>query len=336
MNTKILDARRDVNIQLCAETIKSGGLVGIPTETVYGLAANALDERAVAGIFAAKGRPADNPLIVHVASPGDIAPLVSVIPDVFDALAAAFWPGPLTLVMRKSGIVPYIVTGGLDTVAIRLPEHPAALALIRACGLPVAAPSANPSGRPSPTKAIHVKNDLDGKIPYILDGGDCRVGLESTVLDISGDIPRILRPGGVTFEQLRAVLTRVETYDDERTADSEAPRSPGMKYRHYAPAAPVTALVGPADRTAEYIRRNLREGDAALMFDDFALDQPGVVTFGPSGGFAAQAARLFDALRVLDAMNPTAIYAQTPDDAGLGRAVANRIKRAAGGNAIEC
>jgi len=333
MNTIILDARLDANIALCAETIRSGGLVGMPTETVYGLGANALDADAAAGIFAAKGRPADNPLIVHVASPEDVGPLVSELPDVFDTLTSAFWPGPLTLVMRKSGLVPDIVTGGLDTVAVRLPAHPAALALIRACGLPIAAPSANPSGRPSPTKAEHVKNDLDGRIPYILDGGGCRVGLESTVLDISGEVPRVLRPGGVTLEQLRAVLPCVEAGGEgESSGEDEAPRSPGMKYRHYAPDAPVTALIGPPETTAEYIRRHMREGEGALMFDDFAFDRPGVVTFGASGDPAAQAARLFGALRELDAMRPSVIYAQAPPEEGLGRAVANRIVKAAGGN----
>ena len=332
METKILDANSDEHIELCAGVIRRGGLVALPTETVYGLGANALDERAVAGIFAAKGRQQDNPLIVHVASLDDIEPLVAETPDVFERLAERFWPGPLTLVMRKSEKVPDNVTAGLDTVAIRMPEHPAAQALIRACGCPIAAPSANPSGKPSPTTAKHVLNDLDGKIAYILDGGSCRVGLESTVLDISGEVPRILRPGGVTYDDLRAVLGAVEI---DRPSATETPRSPGMKYRHYAPKAPLTAVLGPPAKSAEYIKKRLGDNTAALMFDDCAFDHPRVVTFGASEDYAAQAAHLFDALRMLDGMDVSEILAQTPDENGLGHAVANRIKKAAGSRIVD-
>jgi len=331
METVILDGHNQENIVLCADVIRQGGLVAFPTETVYGLGADALSETAVAGIFAAKNRQEDNPLIVHVALKRDVMPLVAEIPAVFETLAEKYWPGPLTLIMKKSGIIPDNVTAGLDTVAIRMPEHPTALALILACGGPIAAPSANPSGTPSPTNALHVKADLDGRIQYILDGGSCRVGLESTVLDISGTVPRILRPGGVTYDELKTVLGVV---DFERSPDNEAPRSPGMKYRHYAPKAPLTAVLGPPSETAEYIMSRMSGRTAALMFDDYAFDNPFVVTLGASRDHAAQASCLFGALRLLDSMDISEIYVQTPDEDGLGQAVANRIKKAAGNNIV--
>jgi len=335
--TEILDSSNPDNIRICAETIKSGGVVAIPTETVYGLGANALDESAVARIFTTKGRESDNPLIAHIADVDDVKSLVSEVPDVFEALANKFWPGPLTLVMKKSDIIPDNVTAGLDTVAVRMPSHKVALELIKACGCPIAAPSANPSGKPSPTKAKHVLHDLNGKIPYILDGGDCRVGVESTVLDISGEGPQILRPGGVTFDELKAVLKDVTSYAQTETdaeLESLKPRSPGMKYRHYAPIAPMTALVGKSEESAEYIRKCLCDckgkNVAALMFDDYAISNPNVVKFGSSEDYETQAARLYDALRTFDDMDITEIYAQVPQEHGLGYAVANRIKKAAG------
>jgi len=341
METIILDANSPENVKRCAEEIRRGGLVALPTETVYGLGANALNEKAVLDIFSVKGRPGDNPLIVHVASRDEVLPLVSVIPDVFEILAETFWPGPLTLVMQKSPEVPAIVTAGLDTVAIRVPGHPAALALLETCGCPIAAPSANPSGRPSPTTALHVKNDLDGRIPFILDGGDCRVGLESTVLDITGEVPRILRPGGVTYDELAAIVKEVDiagvtdASDCPHRASDDPPRSPGMKYRHYAPKAPLTAVLGTPDESAEYIKLRMGDKVAALMFDDHAFDHPNVVTYGRSVDHEAQAARLFGALRMLDGMDISEIYAQTPDESGLGHAVANRIKKAAGKNIVD-
>ena len=343
VKTKVLNANDMENIRVCADLIKSGGLVAIPTETVYGLGANALDEKAVARIFVTKGRESDNPLIAHIADIDDVKLLVGEIPEVFNALASKFWPGPLTLVMKKNDTVPDIVTAGLDTVAVRMPSHPVALELIRACGCPIAAPSANPSGKPSPTKAEHVLNDLDSKIPYILDGGDCEVGVESTVLDISGNIPQILRPGGVTFDELKTMLQDVTVYKQAETgieSESLKPRSPGMKYRHYAPKAPMTALVGKPEKTAEYIKSCLCNGKgnniAALMFDDYALDNPNVITFGSSEDYETQAARLYDALRTFDDMAITEIYAQVPEERDLGYAVANRIKKAAGDNIITC
>jgi len=332
METKILDANNPECIKRCAGIINRGGLVAFPTETVYGLGANALDEKAAEEIFALKGRQMDNPLIVHVASLDDVGALIKTTPEAFKILADAFWPGPLTLIMKKCDIIPDNVTAGLDTVAIRMPEHPAALALIRASSKPIAAPSANPSGKPSPTKAIHVMYDLNGKIPYILDGGDCRVGLESTVLDISGKVPRVLRPGGVTLEELRAVIKNVEVANQ---VEVSSPRSPGMKYRHYAPKAPLTAVLGPPGETAEYIKQRLSGNTAALLFDEYGFEHLHVVTYGSSKDYSKQAAHLFGALRKLDNMDISAIYAQTPDENGLGFAIANRLKKAAGDNIVD-
>jgi len=331
MKTIILDANNLQHIDLCAQTIIDGGLVAIPTETVYGLAANALDEKAVANIFSTKGRPSDNPLIVHISSTDNLLDLVSFIPAVFEPLAKIFWPGPLTMVMHKSKKIPYNVSAGLDTVALRMPKHPATLELIRAIGCPIAAPSANLSGSPSPTKAIHVKNDMDGKIPYILDGGDCFVGLESTVLDISRDVPIILRPGGVTYDEIKSVIGDVLIADEK---SSEKPRSPGMKYRHYAPNVPLVAVAGPADLTAEYIKNNITNNTAALMFDDYSFNHKNVITFGNSCDYRTQAANLFNVLRQIDKPGITKILAQLPREEGLGLAVVNRMKKASGNNVI--
>jgi len=369
METVILVANESANIELCAGILRTGGVVAFPIETLYGLGPDVLDAQSVSGFFSVKGRPADNPLIVHVSSLDDVRPLVVSVSDVFRLLAGRFWPGPLTLIARKSSIVPDNVTAGLDTVAVRMPAHPAALALIRAFGGPVAAPSANPSGRPSPTRALHVLSDIGGLIPYILDGGDCDVGIESTVLDISGSVPCVLRPGFVTLDELREVLGVVEVVDiarrqgngssvltlgefrrqggtdrDVKTDEPsprlpDAPMSPGMKYRHYAPKAPLTAVCGAPAATAEYIAKQMGDASAkvggcdntaALMFDDYALSHPNVVTFGCSDDYAAQASCLFDALRTLDTMGVSAIFAQVPSEDGLGLAVANRIKKAAG------
>jgi len=341
VETIILNANEIKNIKLCADVLKSGGLVAFPTETVYGLGANALDEAAVSEIYATKGRQEDNPLIVHIASPNEVGALVDSIPEVFGTLADAFWPGALTLVMKKSTIIPDNVTAGLDTIAVRMPQHPTALALIRAFGFPVAAPSANPSGKPSPTKAVHVFNDLTGKIPYILDGGDCKVGVESTVLDISGKVPRILRPGGVTYNEIKSILGDMEIEIATASMETAAtPMSPGMKYRHYAPKAPLTAIIGSPDKTAKYIFDLIGGADsadskiAALMFDEYAFPHPNVITFGKSEDYTEQATRLYDALRKFDNMDITSIYAQVPSEEDLGLAVANRIRKAAGTNIV--
>jgi len=331
IDTIILDSKYTENIDLCAGVIKTGGLVAFATETVYGLGANALDEDAVEKIFDVKGRPVDNPLIVHVASVDDIIPIVRNIPDIFEILAHKYMPGPLTLIMKKNSIIPDNVTAGLDTVAVRMPKHPAALVFIKACGCPVAAPSANPSGFPSPTKAAHVLNDIGGKIPYILDGGDCIVGLESTVLDITCEIPRILRPGFVTYNELKDVLG---TVDISNGKGNSVPMSPGTKYRHYSPSTPFFVVTGSPDDTAEYICGCMDFNTAALVFDDYAFSDSRTVTFGHSKDHVTQASQLYDALRKADGMGVSKIYAQAPSEEGLGAAVANRMLKAAGENII--
>jgi len=336
MEIIVLDANEAKNIEICTTVINDGGLIAFATETVYGLGADALNANAIERIFDVKGRPGDNPLIVHVAAVDDIKPLVAGIPDVFYTLAERFMPGPLTLIMKKSSIIPDNVTAGLPTVAVRIPKHPAALSFIKACGCPVAAPSANPSGHPSPTKAIHVLSDIGGKIPYILDGGDCDVGLESTVLDISGDVPKILRPGFVTFDELKSLLVNIEDIDTTSNEKIHAykPKSPGTKYRHYSPKTPLTAVIGSPDKTADYIKAHINTNTAALMFDDSAIDHPNVVTFGNCKAHSAQASHLFDALRKLDNLGAEKIYAQVPSENGLGSAIANRIIKAAGDKII--
>lgn len=333
---KITDIDKQAqDISRIGKALCRGALAAFPTETVYGLGANALDEGAVAGIFKAKGRPQDNPLIIHIPS-AEWLPLYCIdIPDTAGLLADTFWPGPLTLIMKKAGVIPETVTAGLDTVAVRCPSHPVAKALIEAAGVPVAAPSANRSGRPSTTAVSHVIEDLNGLVDFIIDGGDCGVGVESTTIDLTVSPPRILRPGGVTAEQLRAVLGEV-SLDAGLTGmliEGETPRSPGMKYRHYAPKASLTAICGEAEKSAGYILKTAHTGDGILCYEDFAYAFHGfehVITYGASGDPAGQAHRLFAALRAFDSTPVTAIYAQCPSEEGIGLAVSNRLKKAAG------
>ncbi len=340
METKLLDPACDPTaLAQAAALLRAGEVVGIPTETVYGLGANALDEAAVGKIFAAKGRPQDNPLIVHIADFDTIYTLSPAVPDAARALAAQFWPGPLTIIVPKGDCIPSATSGGLDTVGVRLPAHSIARALIRLAGVPIAAPSANTSGRPSTTSAQHVLRDLAGKIPAVVEGGACTVGVESTVLSLAGDTPRLLRPGGITLEQLRAVLGEVivDRALREKIDDSETVSAPGMKYRHYAPQAPVTVVRGAPDATAAYIRAHASASTGVLCFDEYADAFRGltVETFGSVRDLTAQAQRVFDRLRAFDDTAVTAIFAQCPDDTGLGLAVANRIKKAAGFHIID-
>ena len=317
-----------------AEILRAGGLLAFPTETVYGLGANGLDAAAVKKIFEAKGRPQDNPLILHVPSPQWLSRCCEDVPPIAYELARRFWPGPLTMILRRKPIVPDVTTAGLDTVGMRCPDHPVALALIREAGVPVAAPSANRSGRPSCTRAQDVREDMDGRIDGIVDGGPCAVGVESTILDLTCEPPRLLRPGGLPLEELEAVLGHVEI---DRAVTSplkpgEQPKAPGMKYRHYAPKAPVTVVTGGPKASAEEIARRLRPGDGVICFDEFAPRFAGhaVETLGPKGDKSAQAQRLFDALRAFDSVEVVEIYAQCPDHKGLGLAINNRLKKAAG------
>jgi L-threonylcarbamoyladenylate synthase len=322
-----------------SKILASGGLVGIPTETVYGLAANALDENAVAKIFKAKGRPQDNPLIVHIAETCLLERYAVNIPPVAYKLAEKFWPGPLTLILKKSVLIPDIVSAGLDSVALRLPAHPVALEIIKDCGLPLAAPSANLSGSPSPTTAKHVYADLNGKIDAIVDGGNCNVGVESTVLTLCTPIPCILRPGGITFEQLQAVLEDVEIDKavTEKQDNNTKVASPGMKYKHYAPKVKVVLINSSLEQFVSYVKQqtNMQDCSAILCFDgeQQLFDMP-TVTYGTENDEYAQARHLFEALRKLDELNAFVVFARCPPKKGVGLAVYNRLIRASGFNEI--
>ena len=335
MKTEKLTA---ADVEQAAAILARGGLLGIPTETVYGLGANGLDEEAVARIFAAKGRPQDNPLILHIPSADWLERYCEAVPAAY-TLAERFWPGPLTMILARKPAVPDAVTAGLDTVGMRCPAHPLCRAIIAAAGVPVAAPSGNTSGRPSPTSMADMLEDMEGKIDGIVDGGPCAVGVESTILDLTEQPPRLLRPGGVTLEELRAVLgeVAVDPAVTRLMGEGERPRAPGMKYRHYAPKAPVTVVKGEAAATAAYIQSRLKAGEGVVCFDEFAGLYAGhqVERLGPADDKAAQARNVFDALRAFDGTGVTAIWSQCPDEAGLGLAVSNRLGKAAGFHIID-
>ena len=322
----------DPAIETVGGILKNGGLAAIPTETVYGLAANAFNDDAVKRIFAAKGRPADNPLIVHISDFSQWDALVREIPENAKKLAKAYWPGPLTIVLPKSDLVSNVVSGGLSTVAVRMPSHPVACAVINAAGVPLAAPSANRSGKPSPTTAQHVKDDMDGRIDCILDAGPCEVGVESTVVSLCGARPRLLRPGGVTPDMLRSVLGEIDIDDAvfHRLTEGKTAASPGMKYQHYAPAASVTILKGSFEQFCAYVDAHRTNGTMALCFagEEALLPVP-AVAFGREDDGAAQAARIFDALRDLDSRGAKTVFARFPKMDGVGLAVFNRLVRAA-------
>ncbi|MDR3313496.1 MAG: threonylcarbamoyl-AMP synthase [Oscillospiraceae bacterium] len=327
-----LTAARPEDVAHAAALLRAGELVAMPTETVYGLAANALDPHAVASIFTAKRRPPDNPLIVHIAAPEDIAPLVAAYPPAAQKLAAAFWPGPLTVILPKSALVPDLVSAGLPTVALRIPAHPAARALLRAAGVPLAAPSANRSGSPSPTTAAHVLADLDGRLSAILDGGECSVGVESTVVTLAEGPPCLLRPGGIPPEALRAVLGELAVSPAVTHAlqAGETAQSPGMKYKHYAPQAELTLLTGSREAFVTYLKAHACAEDGVLCFDE---DFDGLwrrFSYGSVDDPAAQAQQLFARLRELDAQGLTRVFCHTPRQEGVGLAVYNRLLRAAG------
>lgn len=324
----------EAEIEGAAQVIREGGLVAIPTETVYGLGADALNEKAVAAIYEAKGRPSDNPLIIHVPGAHWLERYCVNVPQAAYDLAEQFWPGPLTMILPRKDNVPDRTTGGLDTVGVRCPDHPVTLAIIEAAGVPIAAPSANTSGRPSCTNAQDVLEDMNGKIPAIVDGGPCAVGVESTILDLTVTPPQLLRPGGMPLEALEGVVGEIAV-DHAVTGQlkpDEKPRAPGMKYRHYAPHAKVTVLTGDGAKTAAYIREKITPGAGVICFDEYAELFPDCIThcLGPEGDKAEQARRVFDALREFDHTDVTEIYAQCPDDTGLGLAIGNRLKKAAG------
>ncbi len=333
MQTLMLQADGQ-GIRRAAEIIQKGGLVGIPTETVYGLAGNALDGSVSKKIFAAKGRPSDNPLIVHIGKTEEAAPLVAEFPAAAQKLAAAYWPGPLTMVLPKSGLVPMETSGGLSTVAVRLPSHPVANRLIQACGCPLAAPSGNLSGRPSPTTAQHMLHDMDGRIDAILDGGPCGVGVESTVLTLAEETPRLLRPGGVTLEMLQRVIgpVQVDPAVLHKLEEGAKAASPGMKYKHYAPKARVILVKGSAQQYRGFVNGKKAPGVGALCCDeDQAFLQVPCVPYGGENDSDSQARELFDALRALDEQEEiNTVYARCPAPEGVGMAVYNRLIRAAG------
>ncbi|MEW5952308.1 MAG: L-threonylcarbamoyladenylate synthase [Bacillota bacterium] len=348
---KVDPARPDPGvIERAGLILRRGGLVAFPTETVYGLGASALDARAVRAIYEAKGRPADNPLIVHVARAADLDKLVDKVPETARALAREFWPGPLTLVLAGGRGLPGEISAGLGTVAVRVPAHPVALALIAAARAPVAAPSANLSGRPSPTTAGHVLTDLGGRIPLVLDGGPAGMGLESTVLDLSGPHPVVLRPGGVTPARLERVIGPVLVdpgalgLPEEGAGDreSEPPRSPGMKYTHYAPAAPLVLVEGEQAAVAgrirqlagEYLERGLRVGILACAETAGVYETGPVLVAGSRRDPAAVASALYRLLREFDGLSVDVILAEGIEPGGLGLAVMNRLRRAAGGRVI--
>lgn len=340
MNTIVFHPESDPNaVRDAAAILRRGGLLGIPTETVYGLGADALNEDAVSRIFLAKGRPQDNPLIIHVPDASWLERYCRDVPPAAYRLAERFWPGPLTMILPRRDIVPLQTTGGLETVGVRCPNHPVTLAIIEAAGVPIAAPSGNTSGRPSPTTAAHMIEDMDGKIDGIVDGGPCTVGVESTIIDLTVTPPRLLRPGGLPLEALEEVLGKVAV-DKAVTgllAAGEHPRAPGMKYRHYAPHAPVTVVTGAPDRSARRILGLLLDQAGVICFDEYAPLFPGHIIhkLGPAADKSAQARHVFDALRTFDGTDVTEIFAQCPDDGGLGLAVANRLKKAAGFHLID-
>ncbi len=326
-------------IQQAAAILRHGGLLGIPTETVYGLGANALDETAVLHIFEAKGRPQDNPLILHVPDADWLELYCHDIPPVAYTLAERFWPGPLTMILPRRDIVPLRTTGGLETVGVRCPNHPMTLAIIREAGIPVAAPSGNTSGRPSPTTAQHMLEDMDGKINGIVDGGPCSVGVESTIIDLTVTPPRLLRPGGLPLEALEEVLgtVAVDKAVRQKLADGEQAKAPGMKYRHYAPKAPVTVITGTPGASAAYIAAHLTKHSGVICFDEYVplFEGHTIHRLGPAADKLAQAQHVFDALRTFNGTDVTEIFAQCPDEGGLGLAVGNRLKKAAGFHVIE-
>lgn len=333
MKTRYLRAESPETAQIAADIIKNGGLVAIPTETVYGLGANGLDEDAVAKIFEAKGRPQDNPLILHISGPEQIELFCHHIPQAAYDLAEKFWPGPLTIVLPARSNVPKRTTGGLSTVAVRCPDSNVTREIIRLSGVPIAAPSANISGKPSTTTAAHVLHDHDGKIEAVVDGGPCRVGVESTIVDLTEQRPRLLRPGGVTPEELLEVLGDL-VVDKAVTAQidkDEVVKAPGMKYKHYAPQSEVVIVSGSREKAAAYIRDHFQPGDRVLCFEEELplYDGCAPLSYGREADVNTLSAGLFAALRELDDPTIHQVYARCPVGGGVAYAVQNRLKKAA-------
>lgn len=332
MKTQVLPVTQE-SIALAAKLLKQGELVALPTETVYGIAADARNGEAVHKIFEAKGRPQDNPLIVHICGMDMLHGIVSDVPERAKKLAAAFWPGPLTMVMPRGPEVSEVTCAGLDTVGVRMPSHPVVQAVIKASGVAFAAPSANLSGKPSPTNAQDTLADMDGRLPLILDGGESAVGVESTVVSVIGEHPMLLRPGYITKEQMEAVLGEevlVSPAILEKLKDGEVARSPGMKYKHYAPKAQVTILRGDFEAYRLYVTEHAEDGVWALCFDGEGAQLPvPFIEYGRNHDGVTQAHHLFTALRDLDRHGARVVYARCPEQDGVSMAVYNRLIRAA-------
>ena len=323
-----------------ARILANGGLVAFPTETVYGLGAIFNNESALRKIFAVKGRPADNPLIVHIGQLTQLTELTTKVGSKAERLIAEFWPGPLTLIFPKRKEVSLVVSAGLDTVAVRMPSHPVAKSLLELTGIPVAAPSANLSGRPSPTRGDHVRQDLAGKIDAIIDGGSCSKGIESTVLSLAGKAPVILRPGSVTREMIEKVLCETVEISGTHAGGNDRPLAPGMKYRHYAPQAPVLLIKGENRKVVAEINRLLADNPSRKAIVLGSTENVGqyhnewVLDLGPKAEPEIMATRLYDLLRFCDQLPVEMIYIEGVEAAGIGVAIANRIEKAAGGNVI--
>ena len=327
-----IDACR-ADIDAAGAILRQGGLVVIPTETVYGLGGNALDEDAAKKIYAAKGRPSDNPLIIHISDPKD-AEKYCITNEYYYRLAEAFMPGPLTVILPKKDIIPFSVTGGLDTVAVRCPSHPVARAVINAAGVPVAAPSANISGRPSPTCAEFVIEDMNGRVDMIIDGGNCEIGLESTIVKLEESKAILLRPGAITCDALACVCEEVEIANAVANAlnENERPLSPGMKYRHYAPKSPFVLIKGTDKDKLEFLKNALKTQNCAVLCYDEELPFLGdrnVISIGKRDDLASHAKVLFTSLRMADRFNADVIYGHLPVMDGIGLALYNRMIRAA-------
>ncbi len=337
MNTKLINIKNindKTEYEEAARLLQDGRVVGMPTETVYGLAGNAYSEEAIKRIYEAKGRPSDNPLIVHISEFEEIYDLVKSVPDNARALADAFWPGPLTIILEKSDRVPITVTGGLNTVAVRCPSHPIARGLIKFSSLPLAAPSANLSGKPSPTTAQHVYSDLNGRIPLIIDGGECEEGVESTVITLATAVPKLLRPGNITLKQLRAVLGEVEIDKAvlKPLEEGENVSSPGMKYKHYSPKADITIVKGSYEEFADYTNKHCSDDTYAMVFkgEGDNLNVP-FIEYGGVNDYKGLSHGLFGALRRLDELGAEKCFVRCPDESNEDNlAVLNRLLRAAG------
>lgn len=352
MNTKYIrwtpaDGFDAAELAAAEKIIREGGLVAFPTETVYGLGGNGLCPEAAHKIYAAKGRPSDNPLILHIAEMEQIKTIVRHVPEAAKKLADVFWPGPLTMIFYKSGCVPYETTGGLETVAVRMPEHKGALEFLKKAGVPVAAPSANVSGRPSPTKAAHVREDLDGRIDMVIDGGEVGIGLESTILDLTEEIPVILRPGAVTEQMIADVIGEVRMDPALMSVSSEQrPKAPGMKYRHYAPKAEMIVFRGEPEAVAEQIRKQVQEyvGDGTYHADEIGILASEETAGGyPAGKVVPAGSRqsgtvsrfIYDTLRTFDELHVKIILSESFYELEQQEAIMNRLLKAAGQRMVD-